>query len=119
MSNHDVFDAGRVHPKSTLAPSLIVALIVAMAAQVACYPEVASWAHQAATGRGWDGSALRYFQIFRVLPAAAVGMAALTGVAIWRASMNRPLGLGAIALLWVFEFSLFFLSIAWYASQVS
>ncbi len=100
-----------------LASFLLIALVIAAALQVIWYPQLASSIHEATTGRGWDGSALRYFQLFRVLPAAAFGMAALTGFGLWSAFRGRPLSIKTVALAWIIELAAFALSIAWYASE--
>ena len=103
-------------PRLMLGPALLIALLAATAAEIAFYPQLASWLYATATGYGWDGSGLRYFQLFYVLPLALGGMAILAGVLLWRSSRDRPFGLRAVAIAWAVELIALVLSVAWYAT---
>ena len=103
-------------PRPLIAPALLIALVVTTIGQVWFYPPLASWTHATATGHGWDGSGLRYFQFFRVLPVAMGVIAILAGFSIRSAARNRPITLTIVAFAWVVEVFLYVFSVAYYAS---
>jgi len=118
MNDHSAIRASAGRLQSRLAWLLFCSLLFLIALLAIAYPQLASWIYESATGRGWDGSGLRYFQLFRVLPATAVGLAALTGFGLWCAFKGRPLSIKAVAFAWITVLVALAFSIAWYASQM-
>jgi hypothetical protein len=93
----------------------LVVLIAIIGLEIGYYPQISSWVFQAVTGHGWDGSALRYFQMYYVLPIGLVIAAALSTYVLWALRRDSTRSRRALVVAWVTNFLALALSILWYA----
>ena len=89
------------------------AIAVLTVLQTLSYPEVATALFNSATGHGWDGSGLRWFQIFNVAPGATL-FVMITTVVAFRARRSRRSAVWATAALAVLNIAIYVGSIIYY-----
>jgi hypothetical protein len=96
----------------------LYALSAIVLLQLLAYPALATALYRAFTGSGWDGSALGYFQRYRIAPAALIFGGFILVPAIRASSRGRPIPAVWIVSLWVLNLALLGLSVAGYARLV-
>ena len=102
--------------RPALMSTALIMLLVTIGLEIYHYPWIASWIFEAATGHGWDGSGLRYFQMFYILPGGLVVAATLTTYVLWTRKHRPASSAKALIAAWAANFAILGLSISWYAS---
>jgi hypothetical protein len=98
---------------------LLTALIVTIALEIALYPWVASWIYGLITGQGWDGTALRFFQTFYVLPFGLAFAVVLIAFVLLTTRYRPTASIKAAIIAWVVHLVALGLSVAYYARGVT
>src|SRR5215468_8947224 len=83
----------------------LVLLMATIGLEILYYPGISSWIFERAAGWGWDGSGLRYFQIFYILPAGLVLAAVLMTYALWSAKRRPDTSTRALIAVWLANFA--------------
>ncbi len=107
-------NSGRPDRTRQASVALLV-LLAAMGLEIAYYPRISSWIFEVATGRGWDGSALRYFQMFYVLPGGLMLAVALSVSVLWTLRREPSKSRRVLIAAWVTNLVALALSVVWYA----
>jgi hypothetical protein len=94
----------------------LLALLVAIAAEVLFYPPLATDLYLWTSGRtGWDGSGLRYVQTTFVAPTGTALALGMLLAAVWSARRRRRAFGRVVGVGWILNIALLLFSIAWYA----
>jgi hypothetical protein len=99
-----------------IALTATTALVGILAGELFYYPQLATVSYKLYSNHGWDGSGLRYYQLFYIVPVGCVFAVATLVSVMWALRVNAGRAAIAVAAAYFGDIVLFLASLAYYRS---